>query len=194
MARGEKRIETKLIHAGEPKPRLEGAVALPIFQSSTFELGSADDAPGYHQLRYIRLNNTPGHVALHAKLAALEPMNENVLKLVGEGYKQSSKVNEAVATAEKVLALPIDLKVTEFAPTASGATLAATATGRAAQTAAGKPIPEKPLTLTFEFLNASGGVVASQDVQVPALKAGATQDVKAAGQGQGITGYRYKQK
>ena len=32
------------------------------------------------------------------------------------------------------------------------------------------------------------------DVEVPALKAGATQDVKAAGQGQGITGYRYKQK
>jgi hypothetical protein len=31
-------------------------------------------------------------------------------------------------------------------------------------------------------------------VEVPALKAGATQDVKAAGQGQGIAGYRYKQK
>ena len=50
------------------------------------------------------------------------------------------------------------------------------------------------MTLTFEFLNASGGVVGSQDVEVPALKAGATQDVKAAGQGQGIAGYRYKQK
>ena len=66
--------------------------------------------------------------------------------------------------------------------------------GRAAQTATGKPIPAKAVTLTFEFLNASGGVVGSQDVEVPALKAGATQDVKAAGQGQGIAGYRYKQK
>src|SRR5215813_12900777 len=39
------RLETKLIHAGE-----------------------AD----YHSLKYIRLNNTPNHIALHAKLAALE--------------------------------------------------------------------------------------------------------------------------
>ena len=143
---------------------------------------------------YLALKDGPKLLATAQKLAELEPMNENVLKLVGEGYKQSSKINEAVSTAEKVLALPIDLKVNEFAPTASGATLAATATGRAAQTAAGKPIPAKPVTLTFEFLNASGGVVGSQDVDVPALKAGATQDVKAAGQGQGIAGYRYKQK
>ena len=143
---------------------------------------------------YLALKDGPKLLATAQKLAELEPMNENVLKLVGEGYKQSSKINEAVSTAEKVLALPIDLKVKEFAPTASGATLAATATGRAAQTAAGKPIPAKAVTLTFEFLNASGGVVGSQDVEVPALKAGATQDVKAAGQGQGIAGYRYKQK
>jgi tetratricopeptide (TPR) repeat protein len=143
---------------------------------------------------YLALKDGPKLLATARKLAELEPMNENVLKLVGEGYKQSNKVNDAVSTAEKVLALPIDVKVTEFAPTASGATLTATATGRAAQTAAGKPIAPKPITLTFEFLNASGGVVGSQDVQVPALKAGATQDLKATGQGQGIAGYRYKQK
>ena len=57
--------------------------------------------------------------------------------------------------------------------------------------------PPAPLTISHllaKDLNASGGVVGSQDVEVPALKAGATQDVKAAGQGQGIAGYRYKQK
>ncbi|HKU62850.1 MAG TPA: tetratricopeptide repeat protein [Gemmatimonadales bacterium] len=143
---------------------------------------------------YLALKDGPKLLATAQKLAELEPLNENVLKLVGEGYKQSKQVNEAVSTAEKVLALPIDVKVNEFAPSASGATLSATATGRAAQTAAGKPIPPKPVTLTFEFLNASGGVVGSQDVQVPALPAGASQEVKAAGQGQGISGYRYKQK
>jgi len=62
-------METKLIHAGEPHPRIEGAVSIPIFQSSTFEYtGQA----GYHDLRYIRLNNTPNHTAVHGKLAALE--------------------------------------------------------------------------------------------------------------------------
>ncbi len=64
-----KGIDTRLIHAGEPHPRIEGAVAMPIFQSSTFEYRGEDS---YYALRYIRLNNTPNHVALHAKLAAIE--------------------------------------------------------------------------------------------------------------------------
>src|SRR6185436_12096715 len=63
------RLDTKLIHAGEPKPRILGAVSMPIFQSANFEY--ADEAD-YHSLKYIRLNNTPNHVALHSKLAALE--------------------------------------------------------------------------------------------------------------------------
>ena len=63
------RIDTQLIHAGEPRPRIEGAVSLPIFQSSTFEYGGQGQ---YDDLRYIRLNNTPNHVALGRKLAVLE--------------------------------------------------------------------------------------------------------------------------
>jgi cystathionine beta-lyase/cystathionine gamma-synthase len=62
-------IETKLIHAGEPEPRIDGAVTMPIFQTAMFE--SAGEK-SYHEIRYLRLNNTPNHVALHAKLAALE--------------------------------------------------------------------------------------------------------------------------
>jgi tetratricopeptide (TPR) repeat protein len=143
---------------------------------------------------YLALKNGPKLLATAQRLTALEPMNENALKLLGEGYKQSKQVNEAVSTAEKVLALPVDVKIAEFAPSASGAALTATATGRQAQTAAGKPIPPAPLTLSFEFLNASGGVVGSQDVPVPALQPGASQELKAAGQGQGIVGYRYKRK
>ena len=64
-----RRLETKLIHAGEPEPRIMGAVAMPIFQSAMFEYAGETD---YHDLKYIRLNNTPNHVALHGKLAALE--------------------------------------------------------------------------------------------------------------------------
>jgi len=64
-----RKIDTQLIHAGEPDPRIEGAVSLPIFQSSTFEYAGQDS---YHDLKYIRLNNTPNHQALHAKLAMLE--------------------------------------------------------------------------------------------------------------------------
>jgi cystathionine beta-lyase/cystathionine gamma-synthase len=62
-------IETKLIHAGEPEPRIGGAVTLPIFQSSTFQYTGQDN---YDALKYIRMNNTPNHIALHQKLSALE--------------------------------------------------------------------------------------------------------------------------
>ncbi|MFP6687102.1 MAG: aminotransferase class I/II-fold pyridoxal phosphate-dependent enzyme [Polyangiaceae bacterium] len=63
------RLDTKLIHAGEPRPRIGGAVTVPIFQTSTFEQDS--DTP-YDDIRYARLSNTPNHDVLHAKLAALE--------------------------------------------------------------------------------------------------------------------------
>jgi cystathionine beta-lyase/cystathionine gamma-synthase len=69
MSRVFKRIETNLIHAGESAPRIGGAVTTPIFQSAMFEY--AGEA-SYHDLGYIRLNNTPNHTSLHAKLAALE--------------------------------------------------------------------------------------------------------------------------
>ena len=69
MSKKDMSFDTKLIHAGEPDPRIEGAVSVPIFQSSTFEYAGQTD---YDSLRYIRLNNTPNHIALHKKLAALE--------------------------------------------------------------------------------------------------------------------------
>jgi len=69
MPKSYKRIETKLIHAGEPDPPILGAVCMPIFQSAMFEYRGE---MSYHDLRYIRLNNTPNHLALHEKLAALE--------------------------------------------------------------------------------------------------------------------------
>jgi cystathionine beta-lyase/cystathionine gamma-synthase len=63
------RFDTQLVHAGEVEPRIRGAVVMPVFQSATFEYGGESS---YHDIRYIRLNNTPNHLVLHEKLAALE--------------------------------------------------------------------------------------------------------------------------
>jgi cystathionine beta-lyase/cystathionine gamma-synthase len=70
ISRKFKGIETKLIHAGDPEPRIGGAVTMPIFQSVTFEYTGS--SASYHDIRYIRLSNTPNHTALGEKLAALE--------------------------------------------------------------------------------------------------------------------------
>lgn len=63
-------LETKIIHAGEPEPRIAGAVSMPIFQTAMFEYDGED--AGYHDIRYIRLNNSPNHIVVQNKLAALE--------------------------------------------------------------------------------------------------------------------------
>src|SRR5437867_12334329 len=80
MTKPSPRLETKLIHAGEPEPRIQGAVSMPIFQSANFEYANEAD---YHSLKYIRLNNTPNHLALHEKLSALE--NAEAALVTGSG-------------------------------------------------------------------------------------------------------------
>ncbi len=63
------RFSTCLVHAGEPRPLIGGAIATPVFQSSTFEI---DEQHGYGDVRYTRLSNTPNHEVLSRKLAVLE--------------------------------------------------------------------------------------------------------------------------
>ena len=74
------KLETKLIHAGDPQPRFAGAVNVPIFQSSTFEYAGQGR---YEDLTYIRLNNTPNHVALGKVLAAAEGAEAAVVTASG---------------------------------------------------------------------------------------------------------------
>ncbi len=94
MGKTDREIDTKLIHAGEPNPLIQGAVSIPIFQSSTFEYGGQES---YHDLRYIRLNNTPNHVALHEKLAALE--NGEAAVVSGSGMAAISTTLLALLSA-----------------------------------------------------------------------------------------------
>jgi tetratricopeptide (TPR) repeat protein len=143
---------------------------------------------------YLAMKNGPKLAATAVKLVAIEPLSETALKLQGEGYKQSAKVDDAVKTAEQVLALPADVKASDFEATASGANLTLTATGRAAQTPTGKTIPAAAIPIVVEFLGGTGTVVATQESQVPPLAAGASQEIKIAGQGSGIAAWRYKRK
>jgi cystathionine beta-lyase/cystathionine gamma-synthase len=73
-------IETKVIHAGEPRPRIAGAVVMPVFQSATYQYAGEKS---YDDVRYIRLNNTPNHLALAEKLAALENAEDAVVTASG---------------------------------------------------------------------------------------------------------------
>jgi cystathionine beta-lyase/cystathionine gamma-synthase len=100
MDRETRRLETRIIHAGEPKPRILGAVAMPIFQSAMFEYAGETD---YHDLKYIRLNNTPNHIVLHAKLASLE--NAEAALVTASGMAAiSTALLSFLSTGDHVLA------------------------------------------------------------------------------------------
>src|SRR2546426_11109707 len=73
-------VETKVIHAGEPRPRIAGAVVMPVFQSATYQYAGEKK---YDDVRYIRLNNTPNHLALAEKLAALENTEDALVTASG---------------------------------------------------------------------------------------------------------------
>ena len=109
MAQRYKHIETKLVHAGEPEPRILGAVSIPIFQSAMFEYAGETD---YHDLKYIRLNNTPNHVALHGKLAALE--NAEAALVTASGMAAISTVLLTVLSAGDHLLAQEDRKSTRL--------------------------------------------------------------------------------
>ena len=129
-----------------------------------------------------------------ARLVAIEPVNEEAVRLLANGQRMAKKETLANKTAVALLAMPTSVKVSQFAPTAEGATITATATGREGETAQGKPLVAKPLVLVFEFLDAKGAVVGNQEVQVPALKAGASHPIEVKAQAPGIAAWRYKQK
>jgi cystathionine beta-lyase/cystathionine gamma-synthase len=61
-------LATRLIHAARPRPGVEGAVVLPIFQSSTYVYGGEE---GYLAVPYHRLNNSPNQRVLSARLASI---------------------------------------------------------------------------------------------------------------------------
>lgn len=69
-------FDTRAVHAGDPIPRVDGAVVPPVFQSVNFEYAGESD---YHDLRYVRLNNTPGQVAVARRIAALEGTEDGVV-------------------------------------------------------------------------------------------------------------------
>lgn len=129
-----------------------------------------------------------------ARLTAIEPMNDDAVRMLANGQRLAKKEALANKTAVMLIGMPTTVKVTQFAPTATAATVTGTATGREAENAKGKPVAPKPFTLIFEFLDPKGAVVANHEVQVPALKPGESQPVEAKAEGSGIAAWRYKQK
>src|SRR5690606_24322124 len=140
---------------------------------------------------YLGLNDWARLGETADRLLTIEPYNEFVNKASIRAHQQQKHATVANAAATKLLAMPVAIEVTSFAVTGERATWAATATGRDAMTATGEAKPPAATTLVVEFLDAKGGVVASQEVAVDALTTGQSQALSAGGTGAGIQAWRY---
>lgn len=143
---------------------------------------------------YLGSQSGPELVKAGLALYAIDPMNENSVKLLAQGYQLQKNQPMVIKTYTELEALPFSLTVDQLVLQSGGATVTATATGRAAQTIDTKPIAAHPVTLVFEFLNRDMAVVASSERTVPKLGVGETSVVEAEGLGAGIVGWRYHAK
>jgi tetratricopeptide (TPR) repeat protein len=143
---------------------------------------------------YLGSQNGDGVVTAGLALYAIEPMNENSVKLLAQGYQLKKDQKMIVKYFTEVEAMAFNLDVQQLQLQSGGAKLVGTATGRAAKTIDTKPIAPHPVTLVFEFLDEKMGVVATSERTVKALGVGETAAVEAEGLGAGIVGWRYSVK
>jgi tetratricopeptide (TPR) repeat protein len=148
------------------------------------------------------------------------PWSRNALYEVGTAYLGLKDTANAVATAQRLVALdPLNRASLHLAATAwdlrgrrdsaqkyalqADSTLVVDITvGSFVPDSAGyvltavatnlRQTPGKPFRLTFEFLDARGEVQATQTADVPAIPAGGNNQFQVRVSGKGLTGWRYR--
>jgi tetratricopeptide (TPR) repeat protein len=142
---------------------------------------------------YYALKDGAKLVELGPRLIALEPLNEDNHKLLAQGFQLSNQQDSLIAAVTVLLAMPTSVTVTQFAPNPSGAALMGQAVGRAAELD-GEDIPPAAQSLVIEFLDKAGAVVATSDLEIPALEPAVAHDWKVQVEGAGIIAWRYRVK
>jgi tetratricopeptide (TPR) repeat protein len=143
---------------------------------------------------YYTLKNGPKLAEIAGRIVALEPLSETARRLQNQGYiwvnPRDPKLEGLV---DQLDAMPVSLENVKVQISATGATASGTATGRAAMRN-GAAVAPAPVTVVFEFLNASGTPVTTTEVVIPVLMAGLPGPVSATASGQAIVDWRYRVK
>jgi tetratricopeptide (TPR) repeat protein len=143
---------------------------------------------------YLALQQWEKLETVGGKLIEIEPLNEDSYRLTSQALRELKKQDELLKVAEEFVTLPVNIEVSSFNMGQQSARWQATAHGRSATDAAGKPLKPVAISITVEFLDNAGSAVGSQDVSIPALEPGASQQLKAEIQSSGVTAWRYKRK
>jgi hypothetical protein len=129
-----------------------------------------------------------GTKASKVKGAALKAVIDSAARMtpIIKAYADSAKtsVDSALKYNDAMQKLPAKVVFNQFSVTGDNATLGGTI--------ANTTDAARPYTLKIEFVDKSGNVIASQEVQVPSVAAHSSATFSAAGAGAGIVAFRYQ--
>jgi tetratricopeptide repeat protein len=169
-----------------------------VLRANLFRAGTKILARGLEQRAYDRdglLDLANGYLALRdsarllpaaQRLAGVEPLNRTTLRLLAAGWDLRGRRDSA--QKYKDLAdggLQVEIAVTTFLADAGGFTLSGVASN-------GGSTPAAPQRLTFEFLDARGGVRATQSVDLPAIPPQGTQAIEVHVAERELVAWRYR--
>jgi tetratricopeptide (TPR) repeat protein len=140
---------------------------------------------------YYTLKNGAKLAEIAGRIVELEPLSETARRLQNQGYIWLNDRAKLEKLSDDLDAMPVTLENIKFQPSATGAAISGTATGRNA-VRNGAAVAPAPVTVVFEFLNASGTAVSTAEVIIPVLMAGLPGSVSANATGQAITDWRYR--
>jgi tetratricopeptide (TPR) repeat protein len=135
---------------------------------------------------YFALHQGDKMLPITQRLVAVDPMNRNSLRLEAQAWQLNSRTDSAlhyVTLADSLL--PVDVSVGMFAPQEQNASIGGLVTNFHEPASA-------PLSLIFEFLDASGKVVATQSLDVPAIPGGGNHAFQLQAIGAGVVAWRYR--
>ncbi len=135
---------------------------------------------------YFALHQADKMLPVSQRLTTVDPLNRNSMRLVAQAWALKSRNDSAlyyVTLADSLL--PVDVNVGSFAPDEQNASISGLVTNF-------HNVPSTPLSLTFEFLDTSGKVVATQTLDVPAIPDGANHAFQLQAIGAGIVAWRYR--
>lgn len=135
---------------------------------------------------YLVLEDTARLLPTAQRLYALDPLNRNTARLLAAGWQLRGKTDSTLyylVLADSLL--PVEVTVGSFAPEDAAAAVSGLVTNFHAK-------PSAPFTLTLEFLNATGEVVAQAVADVPQIAPEGSHAFQLHGAGKGIAAWRYR--
>ena len=148
--------------------------------------------PYYREALIHRANTALGMrdsvtaLTMARRLIAVDPLNKQSIKMMAYAQQANGKVDSTLHYLRlHDSTLTSDVTISQFDSTDTGRDLRGLVTNP-------RPAPSQPMTLVFEFLDNKGTVVATENVQVPAIQPEQSSPIAVQPKGAGIVAWRYK--